>query len=1424
MKSVCIAFALLLTAGACGGEAVVGKCARLEIPKADVVAQPVFFLPKYHGCHPVDVDKVPRNGESFFKIVSPFVEGSLFSGEARYRNLPEGGIEVVYSIECLQDTEAIGLCASWPLKVARYAGGKIVLNGDRDVSLPEKPGVMRPGEYTVSSAVVYDAKGETFRLSFGMPCVMQVQDSRAWGGNGFVFRAFMSRKNAFTKGEKIRFSYIVTAPDGLKCEVGPVKIAASDRWRPFKATPWICPGSALDFADARPTGKPAGKDGFLRAVGQNFEFEKRPGSRVRFHGVNICGDMNFALSPGEADDFAANLARCGYNSLRLHHHDSGIAAGENRTELNRENMARFDRLVKACIDNGIYLTTDIYVSRRLSYRQLGIDMPGSPKSYEEIKPLFYIHEGAYSNFLAFARSFLEHVNPHTQRRYADEPAMPLLSLVNEGTLGAFGAEGVKRHPEIWKSAWRKWLKAKTRENPLYGKIDAEAFPPDWSGRTAASQAFFIFAAERERLFVERTVRFLRDEIKAKALVTDMNIANPTPVAYESVRARTFDYVDMHFYVDHPTFPEKAWSLPSARMNINALTVPYLGPVCIAPFRHIDKPFCVSEWNFVAPANLRGHGGLLTGAFAGLQNWAGLWRFTWSHRRDRHINFGKSPIGGFDLCTDPLNLASDRALFALFLREDMPELERTAAIVLPEKKMLQFDGKGMKILNRIKGKCAAWFAKIGVVVGDAPPPGVEVFADIENLPGLSETERYGRFVPADFKGRGISVDIAKGTLMVCTPRTCGGASDRSIEAGALSAHLRGGYATLWASSLDSKDLAGSSRILITHLTDLQNSNAVFADPAGRILLERGSQPNLMRSGSADITLAVRDGNWKVYALGSCGKRMAEVPSGYCDGRLRFMADVGCRKENATCLYEAVIEASPRQLGILTPPPRKSPRINGAKVVGVRPGRPILHKLALTGAEPMEVSVKIPDSAPNVSFDFSTRIFSGRIEELGDHVFAVKVRNRFGEISGSLTFKVGDSIALTPPMGWNSWNCFGREVSDEKVRAAADAFVELGLDDHGWNYIVIDDFWANRPCETNDVRLMGEVRTKEGVIRPNAKFPDMKALTGYIHSKGLKAGIYSSPGALTCGKCAGSLGYEEQDARTFSDWGFDYLKYDWCYYRNFKKPESLPIAMKPYQVMGKAIKAQKRDIVFSLCQYGWLNVETWGRKAYGQLWRTTFDVFESWVSVTNSIRMQEDKWMFSEPGGWNDPDMLVIGKQRGGRDRRQRKLTPNEAYTHISMWSIIASPLMIGCDLSDVDAFTLSLLTNDEVIEVNQDPLGAGGAPVADGDGWQVWAKPMFDGSTVFALYNKTDSEKEIVADLSAYGMRGAFKVRDLWRQRDEGMVSGQYAYKVLARATHLVRMWPQSAAPMRPGMDDVRENSWNRIKSAGKDCRDCGGRK
>lgn len=1421
---MCVAAAVLLTAGVFGGDARVEKEARLVLPDAEVSAQPVFFLPKYHGCHPVDVDKVPRNGESFFKFISPFGKGDLFSGEARYRNLENGRIEVVYSIECLKDTESMGFCANWPLKVVRYAGGKVILDGGLTVSLPVETGKMKPCDRLVSSAVVHDANGETFRLAFDRPCSLRIQDAREWGAGSFVFRASMDWKDLFSTGEKVHFKYVISAPGGLRCETGPVKIAASGKWRPLKATPWICEGSALDFSDCRPTGSTAGQFGYLRAVGQNFEFEKAPGKKVRFFGVNICGDMNFGLEAQDADRFAANLARCGYNSLRLHHHDSGISTGVMRTELNRENMAKFDRLVKACIDNGIYLTTDIYVSRRLSYRQLGLDLSGSPQSYEEIKPLFYIHEGAYSNFLAFAGNFLTHVNPHTGRRYADEPAMPLLSLVNEGSLGAFGADGVKKHPGLWLPAWRSWVEEKAKSDPLFRQVDTDAFPPDWTGKTAASQAFLLFAAERERIFAERTVRFLRDEIKAKALVTDMNITIPSPVAYEPLKARNFDYIDMHFYVDHPSFPEKAWSLPSVRMNVNALKVPYVGPQVVAPFRHLDRPFCVSEWNFVAPAGLRGHGGFVTGAFAGLQNWAGLWRFAWSHRKDRHLNFRKSPVGGFDLCTDPLNLASDRALFALFMREDMPELEKTAAIVLPEKKCLSFDGRGMRMMNRLKGKLSAWFAKIGVTTCDGAPDGADTFVDFDGFSGITDAGQYARFCPKDGKGRNIVLDKENGALMVNTSRTCGGAADGSIDAGVLSAKIRGGYATLWASSLDLRPLSETDRILVTHLTDLQNSNSVFADPARRMLLERGSPPYLMRSGTADVSLSVKDGNWKVYILGSCGKRMGEIPCGYSGGRLRFMADVAIRKDNATYLYEVVREPLPRQLGILTPPLGKAPRINGAKVFGVRPGRPVLHKLAITGAEPMEVSVERPDSAPDVEFDPESRVLRGRIAGAGCHSFKVRARNRFGESSVIFTVKVGDAIALTPPMGWNSWNCFGREISDEKVRAAADAFVNLGLDDHGWSYIVIDDFWAHRPCETNDVRLMGSERSADGTIRPNEKFPDMKALADYVHSKGLKIGIYSSPGPLTCGKCIGSLGYEEKDARTFADWGFDYLKYDWCYYRNFKKPESLSVAMKPYQVMGKALKGQSRDIVFSLCQYGWLNVETWGRKAYGQLWRTTFDVFESWASVTNSIRIQEDKWMFSESGGWNDPDMLVVGKQRGGRDRRQRRLTPNEAYTHISMWSVIASPLMIGCDLTDVDPFTLSLLTNDEVIEVNQDPLGAGGAPIAEGNGWQIWAKPMFDGSIVFALYNKADCEKEVKLDMSACGMDGAWRVRDLWRQIDEGVRSGYYSRAVLAHATHLVRMWPQPGASLRSWMEDIRENSWSRVKPAVDGCRDCGERK
>ena len=498
----------------------------------------------------------------------------------------------------------------------------------------------------------------------------------------------------------------------------------------------------------------------------------------------------------------------------------------------------------------------------------------------------------------------------------------------------------------------------------------------------------------------------------------------------------------------------------------------------------------------------------------------------------------------------------------------------------------------------------------------------------------------------------------------------------------------------------------------------------------------------------------------------------------------------------------------QLGVLTPAAPATPRINGPAVFGVRPGSPIVYRVPVTGERPMKVSVTgLPEGA---TFDAASATIRGAVARRGDYRLTFAAENAKGRATRAFTLAVGDALALTPPMGWNSWNNVGHDVSHETVKAAADAMVASGLADHGWRYVVIDDYWQNRPGEEKDRTLMGIPRASDGTIKPNVKFPAMNALTDYVHSLGLLAGIYSSPGPTTCGRNEGSWMHEVQDAKTFADWGFDFLKYDWCSYGGVAFGRTpLDRARLPFLLMGQALRAQGRDIVFSLCQYGMENVSAWGATAYGSCWRTTGDVFDTWPSISGAIDKQADLWPWSRPGAWNDPDMLCVGKMRWNGFKGSR-LTPNEQYTHMSIWCLVASPLMIGCDMAKLDDFTFGLLSNDEVLAVDQDPLGAGAAKIDETDSLaEVWARPLADGSVAVGLVNGDLRPQTVVFDLAAAGLEGSWAVRDLWRQRDEGEVRGRYAVRVPGHATHLVRLRPARDGRFAAGYTDVRDLSWMR---------------
>jgi len=465
-------------------------------------------------------------------------------------------------------------------------------------------------------------------------------------------------------------------------------------------------------------------------------------------------------------------------------------------------------------------------------------------------------------------------------------------------------------------------------------------------------------------------------------------------------------------------------------------------------------------------------------------------------------------------------------------------------------------------------------------------------------------------------------------------------------------------------------------------------------------------------------------------------------------------------------------------VLTPPAPATPRINSPGVFGARPGSPFLFTIAATGNRPMTFSA---DDLPEGLFLNATNgQITGSLKSRGEFSVTLHAKNALGEIRKKFRIVSGDQIALTPPMGWNSWNCFAGAVTEENVKSAADVMVKSGLINHGWTYINVDDYWQNHKEPVTDPTLHGPFRDAEGDIVPNARFPDMPGLTKYIHDRGLKAGIYSSPGPWTCGSCEGSWLHEAADAATYANWGFDYLKYDWCSYGKLARGDDPAVtniphwtkvstddagAIYPYRVMGDFIAQQKRDIVFSLCQYGNADVWKWGGSVHGNCWRTTGDIVDTWHSMSNIGFHQEKAAPYAKPGNWNDPDMLIIGIVGWGHPHASR-LTVDEQYTHVSLWCLLSAPLLIGCDLTKLDDFTYNLLSNDEVLAIDQDALGKEATCVITNGDQRVYEKTLEDGGHAVGFFNLGFTTAKVdFKQFSALGLAGTQHVRDLWRQKD-----------------------------------------------------------
>jgi alpha-galactosidase len=480
-------------------------------------------------------------------------------------------------------------------------------------------------------------------------------------------------------------------------------------------------------------------------------------------------------------------------------------------------------------------------------------------------------------------------------------------------------------------------------------------------------------------------------------------------------------------------------------------------------------------------------------------------------------------------------------------------------------------------------------------------------------------------------------------------------------------------------------------------------------------------------------------------------------------------------------------------ILTPKPAPQPKINGPEVYGARPGHPFLYRIPCTGERPIRFSAAgLPKE---LKLDAATGIISGTSPaKRGEYRVTLSAANARGKAAKPFRIVVGDTLALTPPMGWNDWYTHYDRITDRLMRAAADAMLASGMADFGYQYVNIDDCWMRKPASPV-ADLGGDPRAPDGSIRSNGRFPDMKALAASIHAKGLKAGLYTSPGPLTCARFEGSYQHEEPDARTFADWGFDFLKYDLCSYRGIDNRNTVEADRKPYELMGSILGKLNRDIVFNLCQYGRSDVWKWGGEVGGNCWRTTGD-----LGLEKSTRLpgfysvgfkNAAAGEYAAPGKWNDPDYILIGTVGNAHEIDappvKTALTAEEQYSYMSMWALMASPLFYSGDMATLDEFTLNVLCNAEVIEVDQDSLGKQARIVRHTEDEFILAKPMADGSLAVGLFNLADAAREVSVTWQRLGIEGRRRVRDIWRQQDAGTVTAEYKSVVPPHGVALVRL-------------------------------------
>ena len=860
--------------------------------------------------------------------------GGVVDVELRVTAVATGG-RFDYQLTPQQAVKLNSLHVSLTLPSSIWAGGKFVADG-KEGALPAQ--YKNAGLHTAptKSLKIANTAGAALQFDFATSTPVLVQDDRQWG-EAFSVRVGpqLSGAEAWPAGKSLALSFTLSATGGMKLEEdGPVTIRAGAEWLPLDVDLDIEAGSALDFSKVIPRHAPAGKFGRIIVNPQGkFTFAQRAQTPERFYGVNLCFSAHY-LPREEADRLADRLVRLGYNALRVHHYERELVDRSTGVRLKPDKLEQLDYLFAALKQRGIYVTTDLFVSRPVAAAEIYEGERGDI-GMDEFKMAVHVNERAFANFKAFARALLDHQNPHTKLRYADDPALAWLSLVNEDNPGNFLGRLQGKLRDDWQRAWNRWLAGRYPNRAALvqalGKLPADQDPAkgnvplqDVRAGSAAATQFNVFLAEVERDFFERTRKFLRDELGCHALLTDCN-AWSNPVQMQAVRAE-FDYVDDHFYVDHPQFIERPWSLPSRCSNASPIAGGASGGRSCAFTRLFGKPFTITEFNYAAPGRFRGVGGILTGALGAAQDWDGIWRFGYSHQRESVSRPGA--MNYFDIATDPLNQAAERASLCLFLRGDLQPAKHAIAIAATPGELLQSPTSSRD--KTPPWQSLAWLTRVGWMVGHESKTGKDetalVFPNSEPntfASGVDQkilgTFRERGWLPANnrtdaqknrFQSENgeVTIDAPENTLTLDTARTAGGfaPAGRKITTRAATIEILDTDATVWVSSLDNNPIATSKRLLITHLTDLQNTEIRYGDRARQILLAWGNLPHLVRDGRATITLRVKNpGRAKVHSLTTSGKRLDAVTASVKGGDTLSIPLSVSAAGKARMLYEVEI---------------------------------------------------------------------------------------------------------------------------------------------------------------------------------------------------------------------------------------------------------------------------------------------------------------------------------------------------------------------------------------------------------------------------------------------------------------------------------------------------------------------------------------